>query len=68
MTMPYVPDNKGKSVIVNKKWAAAIFNSKRMYIDTQMALWMSKLSTRKHDKEGKKVCGDFYVVQFVHPS
>ncbi len=68
VTMPYVPDNKGKSVIVNKKWATAIFNAKRMYIDTQMALWMSQLSTHKHDKEGKKVCGDFHVAQFVHAS
>jgi hypothetical protein len=56
VTKPIVPDNKGKSVIIDKKWASAIYNAKRMYIDTQMALWMSQLSTRQHDKEGKKVC------------
>jgi hypothetical protein len=56
VTTPFVPDNKGKSVICDKKWASAIFNAKKMYVDTQMALWMSHLSTRKHDKEGKKVC------------
>ncbi len=68
VTMPFVPDNKGKSVIVDKKWASAIFNAQRMYIDTQMALWMSKLSTRKHDKEGKKGSVEFYAAQFVYPS
>jgi hypothetical protein len=56
VTTPFVPDNKGKSVICDKKWASAIFNAKKMYVDTQMELWMNHLSTRKHDKEGKKVC------------
>ncbi len=65
---PYVPDNKGKSVIVNKKWAASIFNAKRMYLDTQMAIWMSQLSTRKYDKEGKKVCDELYIENCKHES
>jgi hypothetical protein len=52
---PFVPANKGKSVIINKTWASQIYNPKRMYLDTQMAVWLSQLATRKHDVEGKKV-------------
>ncbi len=53
-----VPVNKGKSVILDKKWASCVYNPKRMYVDTQMAIWLGKLSTRKYDSEGKKV-GDY---------
>jgi hypothetical protein len=52
---PFVPANKGKSVIINKTWASQVYNSKRMYLDTHMAMWLSKLSARRHDVEGKKV-------------
>jgi hypothetical protein len=55
-TKPFVPENKGKSVILDKKWASDIFYAKRMYVDTQMAVWISTLSTRKHDVEGKTAC------------
>jgi hypothetical protein len=51
----FVPVNKRKSVILDKKWASYVYNLKRMYVDTQMAIWISKLSTRKYDTEAKKV-------------
>ena len=51
----FVPANKGKSVVVDKQWASFVYNTKRMYVDTQMAIWLSKLSTRKYDKEGERV-------------
>jgi hypothetical protein len=51
----FVPVNKGKSVMLDKKWASYVYNPKRMYVDTQMAIWLSQLSTRKYDTEGEKV-------------
>jgi hypothetical protein len=27
VTKPFIPDNKSKSVIVDKKWASAIYNA-----------------------------------------
>jgi hypothetical protein len=59
----FVPVNKGKSVIVDKQWATYVYNPKRMYVDTQMAIWLSKLSTRKYDTEGKKV-GEFELAAY----
>ncbi len=55
VSTPFVPANKGKSVIINKTWASQVYNPKRMYLDTQMAVWLSKVASRKHDVEGKKV-------------
>ena len=36
VTTPFVPDNKGKSVIKDMKWATHIFNPKRMYMVTHL--------------------------------
>lgn len=55
VTKAFVPAHKGKSIITDKKWAKQIYNAKRMYVDTQMAVWLSALSTRKYDTAGKKV-------------
>jgi hypothetical protein len=57
----FVPVNKGKSVILDKKWASCVYNPKRMYVDTQMAIWLGQMSTRKYDTEGKKV-GDYVIM------
>ncbi len=33
----HVPDNKGKSILTDKKWAAKIFNPRRMFVSHSMA-------------------------------
>ncbi len=50
-----VPAHKGKSVLTDKKWASQIFNTRRMYVQHEMELWLAKHPSKKYDSAGKKV-------------
>lgn len=51
-----VPAHTGKSVLTDKKWAAQIFNARKMYVLHKMDEWLTKHPAKKDDTKGKKVC------------
>jgi hypothetical protein len=60
VTKKFVPAHKGKSVITDKKWAAEIYNSRRMYIMYEMEKWVNKHPAKKLDTSAKKVFSSDY--------
>ena len=56
VTKKFVPAHTGKSVLTDKKWAAQIFNARKMYVLHKMDEWLMKHPAKKDDTKGKKVC------------
>ncbi len=52
----FVPAHKGRSVLTDKKWASQIFNTRKIYLNHEMEVWLAKHPSKKHDAKGKKVC------------
>jgi hypothetical protein len=51
----FVPAHKGKSVLMDKKWASQIFNTRKIFLNHEMDVWLTKHPSKKHDAKGKKV-------------
>ena len=55
VTKKQVPENKGKSIVTDKKWAASIGNPRRMYVLHSLENWLHKHPYQKHNAQAKKV-------------